>query len=297
MNSGSATPRIVWSIVIEVLVFIVTVALAMIDSSQWPGYFFWITMGSVVILNGVYSFNIKYSNQFNDLLINKSDLFPVAGGIYQNSVYGMAAKMPFKYTGAVVLGSNISGTFTTIISILSASFTSSERTAAIYYFIGAMFVLLACFDTYFALPLNVSIFCVIQFNLKLLNCYLFCCFQRFYRYHEMLHEKEMEKSKRLQGANTSTHPPYWTIFKQASPQLFNIFFVFFVTLALFPAVQSDISISNAEKFPIPEKLYVSILCFLTFNLCAMLGSLATSWVQFVSLPPFIRLLSLFDTMR
>lgn len=32
--------------------------------------------------------------------------------------------------------------------------------------------------------------------------------------------------------------PYWTIFRQAMPQLFNIFFIFFVTLALFPAVQS-----------------------------------------------------------
>ena len=28
--------------------------------------------------------------------------------------------------------------------------------AAIYYFITALFMLLACFDTYFALPLNVS---------------------------------------------------------------------------------------------------------------------------------------------
>lgn len=79
-----------------------------------------------------------------------------AGGIYQNSVYGMAAKLPFKYTGAVVLGSNISGAFIAVISILTSSFASSVRTAAIYYFIGALFVLLACFDTYFALPLNVS---------------------------------------------------------------------------------------------------------------------------------------------
>lgn len=67
----------------------------------------------------------------------------------------MAAKLPFKYTGAVVLGSNVSGAFTSIIAIFSTMFASSPRTAAIYYFIGAMFVLLACFDTYFALPLNV----------------------------------------------------------------------------------------------------------------------------------------------
>lgn len=81
----------------------------------------------------------------------------MAGGIYQNSVYGMAAKLPIKYTGAVVLGSNISGSFAAIMSLISNTFAESVRTAAIYYFITAMFVLLICFDTYFALPLNVSL--------------------------------------------------------------------------------------------------------------------------------------------
>ncbi|KAJ6637954.1 Equilibrative nucleoside transporter 3 [Pseudolycoriella hygida] len=225
---GNLTPRIVLSILVEVLVFIVTVALAMIDSSEWPGSFFWITIFLVVVLN-------------------------IAGGIYQNSVYGMAAKLPFKYTGAVVLGSNISGTLTAIISIASNYFSSSVRTAAIYYFIAAMFVLLACFDTYFALPLN-----------------------KFYRYHEMLHSKELEKSKIVSGRNT--RPPYWKIFKQSFPQLFNVFFVFFVTLAIFPAIHSDIKMSD-PNFPIAPNLYVSVLCFLTFNVCAMLGSLLTSWMQ------------------
>lgn len=52
---------------------------------------------------------------------------------------------------------NVSGTFTAIISIISLAAAPNARTAAIYYFITALFVLLACFDTYFALPLNVSI--------------------------------------------------------------------------------------------------------------------------------------------
>lgn len=79
----------------------------------------------------------------------------MANGIYQNTIFGMAAKLPIKYTGVVVLGSNISGTFTAVVRILSDLFASSERMSAIYYFITALFVLLVCFDTYFALPLNV----------------------------------------------------------------------------------------------------------------------------------------------
>jgi len=42
---------VVWSLVVEVIIFILTVVLAMIDTSSWPEAFFAITMGSVAILN------------------------------------------------------------------------------------------------------------------------------------------------------------------------------------------------------------------------------------------------------
>lgn len=109
---------------------------------------------------------------------------------------------------------------------------------------------------------------------------MFLCSQKFYRYHEMLHEKETERAQLVSGGPT-TRPPYWKIFKQASPQLFNIFFVFFVTLSIFPAVHSDIAPSD-PNFVVDSKMYVSVLCFLTFNVSAMLGSMTTSFVQFVS---------------
>lgn len=54
-SSGDLTTRIVWSILIMVFIFVMTVVLAMIDSSEWPGGFFWITMLTVVILNSEFS--------------------------------------------------------------------------------------------------------------------------------------------------------------------------------------------------------------------------------------------------
>ena len=45
----------------------------------------------------------------------------------------------------------------------------SARTAAIYYFISGLFLLLACFDTYFALPLNVIN--IILFNFFFVSFY------------------------------------------------------------------------------------------------------------------------------
>lgn len=51
LRRGSLTSRIVWTLMIEVVLFVVTIVLAMIDSSNWPGIFFYITILSVIILN------------------------------------------------------------------------------------------------------------------------------------------------------------------------------------------------------------------------------------------------------
>lgn len=104
--------------------------------------------------------------------------------------------------------------------------------------------------------------------------------QRFYRYHELLYQKEMKK-RQLENSSRGNHrPPYWTVFKGCFPQCFNTFLIFFVTLALFPAVQSDIQSSDIN-FIITSEHYSSVMCFLTFNITAMLGSSLASLVQWV----------------
>lgn len=227
---GNLTSRIVWTLLIEVLVFVVTIILAMVDSSEWPGVFFYLTIGCVILLN-------------------------MASGMYQSTIYGLAAKLPFKYSGAVVLGSNLSGTIVAVISIISLAMGPNPRTAAIYYFITALFILLACFDTYFALPLN-----------------------RFFRYHDHMFNKALHEKKRRSAVHVM---PYGLIFKQCFPQCFNVFFTYFVTLTIFPAVLADVKMAH-DDFPISQMYYTPITCFLTFNICAVLGNLIPSILRFPS---------------
>lgn len=239
-GGGSLTFRIIGSIIIEIIIFIITVFLAMLDSSAWPGAFFYITMASVVVINMV-------------------------NGIYQNSLYGLAAKLPMKYSMAIVLGANTSGTFTSLILILSTAASPNARTAAIYYFITALFILLACVDTYFALPLI-----------------------RFYRYHDRLCQKAIADDRK-----NSIRPPYWKIFTKVWPQCFNVFMVFFVTLTIFPAIHADIKQID-PNFVIPEKYFTPVTCFLCFNFFAMFGSLIPNWIKwpghrFLWIPVVLRL--------
>ncbi|XP_050532320.1 equilibrative nucleoside transporter 1 isoform X2 [Daktulosphaira vitifoliae] len=241
---GKLTTRIVWSILTEVLCFVFTVALVMINTAHIPNIFFWVTLGCIILLN-------------------------TANGIYNNSVFGMAAKLPQKYIGAVVLGTNLSGTLTSLADIASLTVAPNPKTAAIYYFTTALFILLACFDTYFALPLN-----------------------RFYKYHELIYQRQINNKESKQNKNESV--PYWQIFKKSLPQQFNIFFVFFITLSIFPAIHSDIKKSD-KNFFISDKYYVSIMCFLTFNVTALVGSyLSTlfSWPKpkWLYVPIFLRAL-------
>ena len=223
---GDLTRRVVWSLLFSTAIFILTIILSILDSSGWIPIFFWVTIVSVVLLN-------------------------ISNGIYQNTVYGMAAKLPFKFTGGVVLGSNISGTFTSIINILSIALAPNPRTAGIYYFIVALFVLLACLDTYFALPLL-----------------------KFYRYFDNIDQRR-QAMRRNMHSSVHGHSKawlYWHIFKTAFPQLFNVFLVFFVTLSIFPVVHADIRPMD-ENFFISPTYFTPITCFLTFNTCAMLGNL------------------------
>ena len=43
-----------WTLAIEIVIFVITIILAMIDSTTWPGIFFYLTILTVIILNSEY---------------------------------------------------------------------------------------------------------------------------------------------------------------------------------------------------------------------------------------------------
>jgi len=75
---------------------------------------------------------------------------------------------------------------------------------------------------------------------KYIYLYVCVCFKKFYKYHELIYQRQIENQDSKQSGEDDK-VPYWRVFKQASPQLINVFFVFFVTLSIFPAVYSGIT--------------------------------------------------------
>ena len=80
----------------------------------------------------------------------------MASGVYQNSIYGLATLFPMIYTNGVVIGSNISGTLTSFINLISIAISPNPQIAASIYFAIAFFLLLICLLSYLFLPSNVS---------------------------------------------------------------------------------------------------------------------------------------------
>ncbi|GFR81510.1 equilibrative nucleoside transporter [Elysia marginata] len=182
-GGGRLGPKIVVSIFIMIVMFVFTVVLAMIDSSDWPETFFWITMATAVVINA-------------------------AVGMYQNSMYGLVAVLPMKYTNAVILGN------------------------------------------------------------------------RFFRHHlelSQLKKKELkEKLVHQEPLIKVLMKSFGRVIKEIWHLAFGVFFTFFITLALFPAVVSDVKPLQVKMH---DDYWIAVFCFLFFNFFATVGNFATEFVK------------------
>lgn len=177
----------------------------------------------------------------------------VWNGIYQNCLYGQVAMLPGKYMNALVTGMNISGVVTSVFMIISLAVAPDLRSSAIVYFTTAVVFLIICLATYIHLMKN--------------------SFFNHYSENSGAKDAENETGADVSVTPSKQRPPYLLILKRIWVQLFNIFFVYFITLALFPALLAAI-VSNTS---LAGKYFTVVWCFLSFNLFAMMGNIAVDF--------------------
>lgn len=226
---GNPKKRIPWTVMLCAIVIVFQIALAIVDSSKWPLTFFILCCVSVFVMY-------------------------VATGILNSCVYYVASIFPMEYLNAIVLGNNLSGVFTTLMSIISKASTLSSiatpnyRLAAIFYFLSAFIVLMLAFIGYFLMPR-----------------------MKFYRHYAELAEMRTLKNE-AENQNKPVKVPYWQLIKQTWLLLFCIWLNFFSTLAIFPVYQLGIQRAS-DSFFINDIWYQDIITFLTFNILVTIGNL------------------------
>ncbi|WKY16914.1 hypothetical protein Q1695_001488 [Nippostrongylus brasiliensis] len=180
----------------------------------------------------------------------------LSNGLYQNSTFGLFADFPASYTNALILGNNICGTFTTVLSIVVTMIFTDVRSIAITYFSISLFVLILC---------GISLLVLVK--------------QKFYNYH-------VDKGTAIRAQANASKPglkQFIECFKKCWVQLWNVFFIFFVTLTIFPAIMAStpLYLEPGQNWNSiwPERLYTFITTFLCFNVFATIGSTIANFVQ------------------
>lgn len=246
---GNPKNRIPYTLLLCSGVVLFHIGLAIIDSSEWPELFFIQVCVSVVVMF-------------------------ISTGIMNSSVFYVSSIYPSEYINAIILGNNIAGCFTAIVSIVSKKITSNLRLAAIYYFLAAYVVVMLAFVGYFVMHRT-----------------------KFYK-HCMKLDQEKKRIASLQTNESTKKPvPYFKLIKKAGLHLFCIWLNFFSTLAIFPVFQLGIR-KSSESFIVSDDMFIDVVIFLTFNFLVLLGNMLPKIIRkpgpkWIPLPVIIRAVLVF----
>ncbi|XP_055594701.1 equilibrative nucleoside transporter 1-like [Uranotaenia lowii] len=111
--------RMVGSLIMMLVIFVGTTALAQIDTDQWQDTFFLVTMISVVVVNAF-------------------------SAIMSGGIFGIAGQFSSDYMSAVVSGQALGGIFTALADVIAISFGApATATAFVFFIIGTVVLLLS----------------------------------------------------------------------------------------------------------------------------------------------------------
>ncbi|XP_015227147.1 PREDICTED: equilibrative nucleoside transporter 2-like [Cyprinodon variegatus] len=265
--------RVAGSLVFILLLFIFTAVLVKVDMEQ--DLFFSVTMATIWFINSF-------------------------GAVLQGSLFGLVGLLPQNYSAVFMSGQGLAGTFAAIAMLLSLASDVDSETAALGYFITPCVGTLVTLLSYLLLP-----------RLEFAQHYL----NRSSKYEEGTTDKLLNDGTRVENgklnghangsvANVEVEPsgeaeakveinPSSTkqtsdpaekasvleVFKKIWVMAFCVTFVFTVTLSVFPAVTADVKTSFPGKW---ERYFISVCCFLVFNIHDWLGRTVTTWVQWPS---------------
>ncbi|XP_078131751.1 equilibrative nucleoside transporter 2 isoform X1 [Sander vitreus] len=276
----SVVMRIAGSLVFILLLFIFTAVLVKVPMEEER--FFSITMATIWFINSF-------------------------GAVLQGSLFGLVGLLPQKYSTVFMSGQGLAGTFAAIAMLLAIASDADSETAALGYFITPCVGTLVTLFSYLLLP-----------RLEFAQYYL----NKGSKYEadttdELLKERSTVENGKLNGhANgTVTSQPtkdgsaagaegdpvpdgpehaflsveqvekgqakasVLEVFKKIWVMAFCVTFVFTVTLSVFPAVTADVKTSFPGKW---ERFFISVCCFLIFNINDWFGRTVTTLICWVS---------------
>ncbi|XP_041821260.1 equilibrative nucleoside transporter 2 [Chelmon rostratus] len=263
--------RIAGSLVFILLLFIFTAVLVKVPMEE--DRFFSVTMATIWFINSF-------------------------GAVLQGSLFGLVGLLPQKYSAIFMSGQGLAGTFAAVAMLIAIGSDADSESAALGYFVTPCVGTLVTLFSYLLLPR-------LEFAQHHLN--------KSSKYEagttdELLKESSTVENGKLnghangsaaggpaeaevdpgtdatkhtflsaeQGEKGQAKASVIEVFKKIWVMAFCVTFVFTVTLSVFPAVTADVRTSFSKKW---ERFFISVCCFLTFNINDWLGRTITTLIR------------------
>ncbi|KAM3606328.1 uncharacterized protein V6R79_014431 [Siganus canaliculatus] len=234
VNRLSANVRILSSLFIILLVFVVTTVLVKVDVSNYQVQFFMGTLVSVAVVSG-------------------------ASNLLCGSVFGISGHFPMRISQALISGQAMGGTLSAVASIVDLAVAKDVTDSALAYFLTADIFVLLCIIIYLLLP------------------------KLAYSRHYMMAATctgQGVTSEEGAAASRAVVPPLQPILKKTWVLGLSVFYVFCISIMVFPAVSSGIqSVHKDSSSPWTTTYFVPLTSFLLYNVADFCGRQATAWLQ------------------
>lgn len=237
VNRLSPNVRILSSLFVILVVFVVTTVLVKVDVSCCRTEFFTATLVSVAIVSG-------------------------ASNLFSGSVFGISGHFPMRISQALISGQAMGGTLTALASIVDLAVVNDVTDSALVYFLTADVFIILCIIAYLLLP------------------------RLAYSRHYMMAAAYTSAGATTEGGvaagsgSSVSVPPLQAILRKTWVLGLSVFYVFCVSIMVFPAVSSGIqSVQKDTGNPWTTTYFVPLTSFLLYNVADFCGRQSTAWLQ------------------
>ncbi|XP_062851098.1 equilibrative nucleoside transporter 3 [Trichomycterus rosablanca] len=237
VNRLSSNVRILFSLAVILLVFVITTVLVKVDVSECRWQFFTGTLVSVALVSG-------------------------ASNFFSGSVFGISGHFPMRISQALISGQAMGGTVSALASIVDLAAASDVTNSALAYFLTADVFILLCIIMYLLLP-------------KL-------DYSRYYMEAAaaVTSDGALSNSQSNSPSSQTSVPPLKPILSKTWLLGLCVFYVFFISITIFPAISSGIqSINKDSGSPLDSIYFVPLTSFLLYNFADFCGRQITAWLQ------------------
>ncbi|KAL9846724.1 equilibrative nucleoside transporter 3 isoform 2-T2 [Geothlypis trichas] len=251
VNKVAASVRILSSLFVMLAVFLVITVLVKVDTSSWTTPFFTLTVGCVAVVSS-------------------------ASTIFSSSIFGLSSCFPMRNLQALLSGQAMGGTISAVASVIDLAAAADVTDSALAYFLTADIFIVLCIVVYLLLP-----------RLEYSRYYL-SSQKESPSLVTVPSDSSVEDQAEPGGTMSSSSfltrsagvPPLRPILQKTALLGFCLFYVFFISIIIFPSLSSNIeSVSKASGSPWSTKYFTPLTCFLLYNFADWCGRQVTAWIQ------------------